>query len=210
MTDELRDRLAAVDPAAAGVSVDPADSPRAELLRRRIMTTPDLADSSADRPPAVHRSRWSRLQIGLAAAAAAAVVAGGVTTYVVTRPDARAPAASAMTLAMPDSGTASSCINPAAFTPEPGVVAFGGTVASVDEGDGLTGTVVLDIDRRFQGIDAAVTQVKLETAGQQTSESVTFEVGTSYLVSAMDGTVMVCITQPSSDELQSLYEGWYG
>lgn len=203
MTDEIFKRLAAADPAASGVSVDPADSPQAELLRRQIMSTPDVIDdtkiSDASRP--------SRARIFLVAAAAVAVLAGGAATYAATRPDAPSTLAGTTLTLKLASGAPASCINLREFTPSPAVVAFAGTVESVSPDD-LSRAVVLDVTHWYQGGSAS--QVILQAAGSQMSEAVDFVAGDQYLVTADAGEVGVCSTGPLSPELKTIYEGWFG
>lgn len=182
--DELRARLARLDPAPPSLPVDLPTSPRAHQLRERAMLT-TTPTSDTPTPPA-----WRRPAV--LAAAAAAVVALGAGGLLAQGDDAPAGKKPVSTLALkgPASsggGTSmSSCVafDVAILRDMP--LAFGGTVTSVT-GDSVT----LDVDRWYKGGDADV--VTVSTPGQNVSiDGVEFVQGTRYLVTATEGTVNTC------------------
>lgn len=182
--DELRTRLARLDPAPPSLPVDLPTSPRAHQLRERAMLTTESTPDTPT-PPA-----WRRP--AALAAAAAAVVALGVAGLVATQgEDAAAPGKATTTLALKAPATGggtsmSSCLafDVAILRDMP--VAFGGSVTEV-----TADTVTLDVDRWYKGGNADV--VTVSTPGQNVSlDGVDFAKGTRYLVTATDGTVNVC------------------
>src|SRR5689334_18232195 len=99
--DDLRVRLSRLDPAPA--SFDPVESPRAQELLERTMTTPVLTSSAPSAPSPRRRG------LVVAWAAAAAVVAVGTASAgIALRPDTK-PATS-LALNLPASGVMASCI----------------------------------------------------------------------------------------------------
>ena len=94
--DELRARLARLDPAPAGSPVDPVTSPRAQELVERAMSTPETQTvpnpDPADELAARRRRPWL-----IPAAAAAAVLAAVVATVLVISGGGATPAGNGAT-----------------------------------------------------------------------------------------------------------------
>jgi len=181
--DELRARLARLDPAPPSLPVDLPTSPRAhQLLERAMLTTASTPDTPT--PPA-----WRRP--ALLAAAAAAVVALGAGGLLAQGDDGPAPKEPATTLALrtadSSGGTSmSSCLafDVAILRGMP--VAFAGTVTDVSGG-----TVTLDVDHWYKGGDADV--VTVTAPGENVAlDGIELVEGTRYLVTATDGTVNTC------------------
>ena len=203
--DDLRARLARIDPAAAG-PVDPVTSPRAHELLERTMQTLDT-HSDLDRVAA--RRRWHRP--ALAAAAAVAVIGIALAATQLTSEDAPKTAApTTVALAVPGGGgvTMSSCIMFDVAILKDMPVAFGGVVTSV-----TPGKVVLDVDHWYKPADNDVTTVELATADGNTValDGVEFVQGKRYLVTATDGNVNTCgYTGEATAELESSFSQAFG
>lgn len=191
MTDEeLRARLRRTDPAATL----PAAAP--EQVSRLVEETMSRT----------HTRRWA-----LPAAAALVLVTAG-TAWAMTRPadvDPRAvpiPAPSAArTVELTAGGIQAKCREPeASRLSEISDFAFEGTVT------GITGGVVtLGISQVFRGEWAGA--VRVRQAGETSEQmlgSGKFEKGRKYLVSASEGTVMICGYSGEADAtgLRALYE----
>lgn len=199
--DDLRARLARLDPAPAGSPVEPGTSPRARDVVVRAMTAPQLLEPVAA-PPARRRRRW--LVPAAAAGLVAALVGGAVALSGGggnTRGEGRDPSTLALSLPAPD--VAASCImfDVAYLAQMP--VAFAGTVTAVD-----AGRVTLDVDRWYRGGDAD--RVTVAVPPQQSSaalDGVDFRQGRRYLVTATDGTVNGCgFSGPADPQLEQAFE----
>lgn len=207
MNDELRERLAAIDP-ARGVTIDPVTSDRARTLMEAVMSTP-LVPADAPAPSASVTSlpgprrparRWSLVAgaLGLAAVAvvAVAVVAGG---------DDPAAPPMALTLESVDP-TMSMCLPVDVATIAAAPVAFSGTVTSV--ADGL---VTLEVDRWYAGGDTAAATIAVPEGFSPALDGVEFIAGTKYFVTALDGQVLGCgLSGPASPELEQLFTEAFG
>jgi hypothetical protein len=203
--DDLRARLARIDPAAAG-PVDPATSPRAQELLERTMQTLDPLPVVREltRPP-----RWRRP--ALAAAAAVAVVGIALGAVQLTSEDTPAVTApTTVALAVPAGGdgtTMSSCLmfDVAILRDMP--VALAGTVVAQD-----ADSVTLRVDRWYKG--GSADQVRIATPAASTSvalDGVAFEQGKRYLLTATDGTVNGCgYSGPATADLEKSYAQAFG
>ena len=205
--DDLRTRLARIDPAPAGSPVDPVTSPRAQELVERIMQTPEirtLPTSAPDDEPAARRRRpWL---IPLVAAALLAIMV--VTVLVVSgggrvgdTPAGEDP--TTLALSLPPSDVAGSCVMFDVQFLAQMPVALAGTVTAIDEEQ-----VTLDVDRWYKGGDADL--VTVAVAPGQTSaalDGVDFREGERYLISATDGTVNGCgFSGPAEPQLEQAFE----
>jgi hypothetical protein len=72
MTDQLRQRLARLDPMHPGVGTEPLTTESSRNLLEEIMSTP-----VTEQPPAAPEPKRSRWLVGVAAAAALVVAVGG-------------------------------------------------------------------------------------------------------------------------------------
>jgi hypothetical protein len=194
--EDLRSRLARMDPMAASVPVDPSTSPRAqELLETVMLTTEHTTGTSLSAP------RWRRP--AALVAAAAAVVAIGVGSVVATN-GGSSPARHKSTLALKAPAVhpgMNACIRFSVDILKGMPVAFGGTVASVG-----ADTVTIDVDHWFKGGSADT--VTIAVPGFNTSVgTVQFVQGTRYLVTATDGTVNACgFTGEATPDLEAAFE----
>ena len=190
--DELRARLARLDPAGSS-PVEAASSPRAAEQMEHAMQTLE--------PTATPRR--TRLLMGAAVLGTAAAVTAGV---LVRGGDPVTPVdePTTLTLAMPPGDQFASCMPFEVQFLADMSPAFAGTAVEVGEEH-----VVLDVDRWYAGGDAD--QVRLEAPGGAAAEAlgygVDFEEGQRYLVTAANGTVNGCgYSGPATPELQQAFD----
>lgn len=208
--DELRARLARIDPAPAGSPIDPVTSPRAQELVERAMNAPELqtldTDAPTDELAARRRRRW------LLPAAAAVLVAAMVGAVVALSggggdTPGRDQGPTTLALSLPPSDVAGSCMmfDVAFLAQMP--VAFAGSVTAID-----ADRVTLDVDRWYRGGDADLVTVAVPP--QQTSaalDGVDFRQGERYLITATDGTVNGCgFSGPAEPQLEQAFEQAFG
>jgi len=198
--DDLRARLARIDPMRPGAARPLPSLTAADLTERAMQTIhTDLESPLPDR----HTAPWRRPRL-LAAAAAAALVLGAGAVFATAGDDPTPKSGEPTTLALslPDNTVAGSCIafDVAFLRDMP--VAFAGTVTAVS-----ADTVTLDVDRWYKG--GSADQVAVALASGQTSaalDGVDFAEGRSYLVAAANGTVNGCgFSGPASSELETAY-----
>ncbi|HVM55461.1 MAG TPA: hypothetical protein VNT54_09420 [Solirubrobacteraceae bacterium] len=194
--DELRDRLAAIDPAHDVATEPPTTSSSRSRLERIMHTDPNV---TTDRPSTPGAARRPLL---LAAAAAVAVaVAGGV---VLTRGGDESPVASGppVELTLGASDAMASCLPVDAEILADMPVAFAGTATAV-EGD----TVTLTVEEWYAGGDAGTVVIHAQSGMEALIDGFTFAEGEAYLVSAAEGTVSFCgFSGPATDELRAVYD----
>jgi hypothetical protein len=200
--DELRNRLARLDP-QADAPVDPITSPRAQDLLERTMSTDTLTETQA---PAPRRNRL------LLAATAGVAAAGIVAAVVITSGDNPAAPAKKTVLALkapPGAGgpTTSMCIQFSVDQLKTEPVAFAGKATSVD-----ASSVSLDVTKWYKGGTADVVTVSTPDRSSIALDGMTaFQVGKDYLVSAFDGTVVGCgFSGEDSAELRGAFEQAFG
>ncbi|MDI6911010.1 hypothetical protein [Nocardioides sp.] len=205
MTDELRARLRAADPAA---SLPPADPDGVTRLLEDVMstelTTENRETGTRDRGPLT----W------LVAAAAVLIIAGvglfGVLNHD-TDPAAPPTAADDKTvteLTAPSAAAyAARCMVPNADLLRQQTVAFEGSVSTIADG-----MVTLVVAHWYAGDPTDLVRVQAPPADlQQLIGAVSFEPGERYLVSATDGRVTVCgLSAPWSADLAALYGQAFG
>lgn len=195
--DDLRARLAGLDPMPASISVDPLTSLRAQELLEHVMTSTDQTTKAAP--------MWRRP--ALLASAAVAVVALGVGAVVAANSGgstATPTPKSTLALKVADSGgaiTSNSCMIFSVDLLRGVPVAFGGTVT--DLGDG---SVTIAVDKWFKGGTADV--VTIATPPLNTSAgTVEFVKGKRYLVTATNGTVNSCgLTGEATPDFEKSFE----
>ena len=206
--DELRARLARLDPAPAGSPVDPVTSPRAQELVERAMSTPETQTvpnpDPADELAARRRRPWL-----IPAAAAAAVLAAVVATVLVISGGATTPAGGGATedpttlaLSVAPSDVANSCImfDVAYLAEMP--VALAGTVTAIEPRQ-----VTLEVDRWYRGGDADLVTIGVQDNNSVALDGVEFVEGERYLVTATDGVVNGCgFSGPATPELEQAFE----
>ncbi|HWL44907.1 MAG TPA: hypothetical protein VNQ73_18335 [Ilumatobacter sp.] len=212
--DELRDRIARIDPSPDGLPTEPITSPRARALLESIMTTPLLTEQPAQQaPPQPARSprrpspkRW----LGAAAAVVGLTGAGfgiAATTTGVFTADAPVekpqPEPTVMELSTGDTDPSlMSCmmLTPEAIAVSP--VAFRAVVDSV-AGD----VVTLAVDTWYAGGDADIVTLTAPQGMEALIGGLEFQAGQAYLVTAFDGVVSYCgQTGPATPELQAMFD----
>ena len=196
MTDQLRERLARLDPMHQGVDTEP---PSRELLEG-IMSTPVV-----EQPESGPEQKSNRWLVGIAAATALVLAVGGVIalTGEGTDPVASEPPLE-LNAAVEDA--MASCIMFSVEELARAPLAFEGTVTSVDGA-----TVILDVDHWFKGGDAG--QVVLNAPPNMVAliGGIPFEAGGQYLITAYDGNVNYCgFSGPSTPEFRADFEQAFG
>jgi hypothetical protein len=196
MTDQLRERLARLDPMHPGVDTQP---PSRDLLEE-IMSTPVIEQPETG--PDQKSNRWL---VAVAAAVALVLAVGGgfLLTGGGTDPVAAGPP---LELIAGGEDPMAICI---AFSVEElarAPLAFEGTVASV-EGDSVT----LDVDHWFKGGDAGQVILNAPQGLDALIAGIPFEVGRQYLITAYGTDVNYCgFSGPSTPELRASFEQAFG
>lgn len=207
--DDLRDRLAGIDP-ARDLPTDTATGARGRALLEDIMNAPltdeqpETTPTSRTAPPA---GRGSRRPWWIGAGAAAAVIAIVALGVAMLGDDADEPeqagGGEAIELSLGEGQDAmASCLalSPEMLTPMP--LAFAGTATAID-GE----RVVLDVTQWYQGGDAATVELTAPAGLEALIGGIDFQVGQSYLVSAADGFVNYCgFSGPDTPELRAIYD----
>jgi hypothetical protein len=197
MSDEMRERLANLDPMHSRVPTEPTTTESSRELMERVMSTP--VRERTERPVDHGRRTWA---IGAAAVAALVLaVAGGVA---LTGGNGF-PAADAPPLELTAGGEdlMASCLM---FSPEElervAELAFEGTVTMV-EGDRVT----LSVDTWYRGGEAARVALTAPQGMEALIGGIPFEMGEQYLISAQSGSVNYCgFSGPSTPELRAGFE----
>ncbi|HEU4320308.1 MAG TPA: hypothetical protein VFS66_09525 [Acidimicrobiia bacterium] len=195
MTDEMRERLARLDPMHSGVPTEPTTSESSRRLLEDIMNTP--IKEKTEPTPAPRRT----LVFGIAAVTVLVLAVGAGLAFM---GGDEAPVASApLELTAGEEDLMAMCI---AFSPEElekvAEIAFEGTVTSV-EGD----TVTLTVDTWFRGGDAIEVVLNAPQGLEALIGGIPFDVGTQYLITAQDGNVNYCgFSGPSTPEYRAAFE----
>jgi len=204
--DDLRARLSRLDPAPAGVPVDPVTSPRAQELVERAMSTPVQTPDSTSPDELAARRRRPLLLVAAAAAALVALVGGFFAFGSLGGddgsggPEAQQP--TQLELSLPPADVATSCIMfDVAFLAEM-PVALAGTVTAVEPGQ-----VSLDVDRWYRGGTADQVTIAVQENNSAALDGVDFRTGERYLLTATNGTVNGCgFSGPADPQLESAYD----
>ncbi len=197
MTDQLRERLARLDPMRSDVPTESATTRSSRQLLEEIMSTPPVEQPATESTP--QRSRW---MLGVAAVAVLVVAVGGA--IALSGDNGGDPVASGppMELSAGADDPMAMCIMFSVEELAKAQVAFEGTVSSV-EGE----TVTLDVDTWYRGGDTAQVVLNAPAGMEALLGGVPFEVGSQYLVTAYDGNVNYCgFTGPSTPELKAAFE----
>jgi hypothetical protein len=196
MTDQLRERLARLDPMHAGVDIEP---PSRELLES-IMSTPVI-----EQPETAPEQRSNRWLVGIAAAAVLVLAVGGAIALTGGGTD---PVASEPALELTAGGEdlTAMCIMFSVEELARAPLAFEGTVTTV-EGD----TVILDVDHWFKGGDAGQVILNAPQGMEALIAGIPFQVGGQYLITAYDGNVNYCgFSGLSTPEFRAAFEQAFG
>jgi hypothetical protein len=200
MTDQLRDRLARLDPMHQGVETEPLTTESSQRLLEAIVSTP--VTEQPETGPEQKPNRWL---VGIAAAAALVLAVGGAIALTGGGND---PVASGppMELTAGTEDVMASCIMFSVEELARAQVAFEGTVTSV-EGE----TVTLDVDEWFNGGDAEQVVLHAPPGLEALIGGIPFEEGQQYLITAYDGTVNYCgFSGPSTPEFRAAFEQAFG
>lgn len=202
--DELRDRLAGIDP-ARDVATEEPTTPSARSRLERIMHT----DTDTTTTTTGTSTRFGgRLRLAAAAAAALVVVAVGAVALAGGGGGNDEPVASGapVELSLGASDSMMSCMPVDAAILADMPLAFAGTATSV-EGE----TVTLEVDEWFTGGDAATVVLRAQSGTEALIDGFAFEEGAEYLVSATEGTVNFCgYSGPATGELRAVYDAAFG
>jgi hypothetical protein len=213
--DELRDRIARIDP-ARDVPTEPITGARARTLLEDIMKTPIHldADGRSDSdggttPPSDVGSARSKsprrwwLGAGAAAAVVALAVAGAAIGGVFDGSSTPAQAGPPLQLSSGEAPNPSMMclqLTPESVAPVP--LAFVGTATSVN-GEQVT----LDVTKWYVGGDAATVELTAPAGQQGLTGGIDFQVGQSYIIGAYDGVVAYCgLSGEATPELQAIYD----
>ena len=192
--EQLRKRLARLDPMPSAEPVDPWTSLRAhELMEHAMLTTEHTPNTAA--PP-----RW---RLPALAAVAAVIVGIGAVATLLERPGGEPAPQAVTTLALQaaESGASMSCVPFSADVLAAMPVAFGGTVTAV-----ASGVATLDVDRWFKGGTADSVTITTPTAESSTDTPELVQ-GKRYLVTATNGTVNSCgYSGEATPELAGFFE----
>lgn len=205
--DQLRARLARIDPMPRAVSTDPPTSANAQDLRETIMQTAESTPTHDEEP------RRPRTVLFIAAAAAVVVLAVGAYAIgssddtdddIAVDTESPEPTELALTLAPTDPMAICIVVDPTVLAPSE--IAFAGTVGGVTDS-----SVSVDVDHWYKGGDADVVTLSIAEGNDVALDGVAFESGDRYLVSATGGTVNSCgLTGPASPEFEAMYAEAFG
>jgi hypothetical protein len=200
MTDQLRDRLARLDPMHPGVETEPLTTESSQRLLEAIVSTPVI-----EQPETGPEQKPNRWLVGIAATAALVLAVGGAIALTGggTEPVASGPP---LELTAGTDDVMASCIMFSVEELARAQVAFEGTVTTV-EGD----TVTLDVDQWFKGGDAGQVILNAPQGMEALIAGIPFEVGGQYLITAYDGNVNYCgFSGPSTPEFRAAFEQAFG
>jgi len=198
--EDLRARLAAIDPIHRGVVLDPLPAPSRTDIKDHVMKVIDHPTAQGQRP-----LWWRRPQVLAAAAATVAAAAIGVGALVNAGGNGPTPQQTpsstvALTVAPGDAMASCLVFDVAVLSEMP--LAFAGTATDVQ-----ADSVLLTVDRWYRGGSAESVTVSVP-AGQRSValDGVEFAPGQRYLVTATDGAVNGCgLSGPATPELEQAF-----
>lgn len=201
MADELRDRIARIDPMPSDVPVEPVTSETSRRLLEKVMST-DLEQS-----PRVENASRSPWFVAVAAAAALVLAVGGVIAFGDRTDGPSVAEGPPLELTAGGEDAMASCIM---FSVEElarvAEIAFEGTVTSVDGS-----RVTLTVDHWFKGGDAAEVVLDAPQGMEALIGGIPFAVGDQYLITAQTGQVNYCgFSGPSTPEYRTAFEQAFG
>lgn len=197
MSDELRERLARLDPMHSGVPTEPTTTESSRELLETIMSTP--TKQPTERAADKSRRGWT---VAVAAVSALVLAVAGVLALVGgedTPPAAEPP----LELVAGGEDIMASCIM---FSPEEldrvAEIAFEGSVTAVD-GD----TITISVDTWFRGDEAGEVILRAPQGMEALIGGIPFEAGGQYLISAQGGNVNYCgFSGASTPDLRAGFE----
>lgn len=185
MTDEMRERLARLDPLPPGVPARTTES--SQHLVEEIMSN-EVAVRTDTR-------KW------LPAAAAALVVAGIAAAFALGGGGSQP-----LVLSAPSDDLTQMCIQFSVEELAKAPVAFEGVVTSAD-GE----AVELDVTQWFKGGDADTVVLEAPSGMEALIGGIPFAEGESYLITAYDGTVNYCgFSGPATADLRDAFSAAFG
>ncbi|WP_283498990.1 hypothetical protein [Cryobacterium sp. PH31-O1] len=189
----VRVQLQSADPAH---ELPPVSPTWLDHRMEQIMTTQPTITTVTEKEPRPIFRRWMPV-VGVAATLA--IAAAIVVPLALGSPE---PSVEALKAPLGGGLASGSCIVLAPETVAAQEQAFAATVMQI-QGD----TVVLEVTERFGGDVADRVEVTQVDALTSDFSGVPFEVGQSYLVGALDGTITGCgVTGPDSAELRAVYD----
>ena len=190
----LHDQLRRADPARA---LPPASPTWLDHRMEQIMT--DQSPSTTTVTPEQPRPAFRRWMPVVGVAAGLAVAAAIMVPLALGGPE---PTVEALQPPLGGDLASGSCLALEPATVAAQDQAFAATVLNI-QGD----TVVLEVTERFAGDVADRVEVTQVDAITSDFSGVSFEVGESYLVGALDGTITSCgVTGADSSELRAVYD----
>lgn len=182
MTEDLRERLARLDPMHAGVSTPTATDESSRHLLENIMSTPLKEETETAPAP---RRTWT---IAVAAVAALVLAVAGGIAFTGGRDTPPVASGDVLELTAANDDPLASCI---VFSPEEldrvAETAFAGTVTAID-GDRVT----LNVDSWYRGEEVAQVALIAPPGMEALIGGIPFETGGQYLISAQNGTINYC------------------
>lgn len=197
MTDEIRERLARLDPMNSDVPTEPTTSESSRKLLEDIMSTPikERTETKPGRP-----RQWT---IGIAAASALVLAVAAGLALNGAGGEAPTVAGPALELTAGGEDIMMSCI--AFDTTElerVAEIAFEGTVTSVD-GE----TITLEVDTWYRGADNTRVILHAPHGLEALIGGIPFVTGEQYLISAQGGSVNYCgFSGVSTPEYRAAFE----
>ena len=181
MTDNMRERIARLDPMASGVPARTTES--SQHLLEEIMSNEVVVHSDT--------RKW------LPAAAAALVVAGIAAAFALGGGGASQP----LVLSAPNDDITQMCIQFSVEELGKMPVAFEGVVTEA-EGEAIE----LDVTKWFKGGEADTVVLEAPSGMEALIGGIPFAEGDSYLITAYDGTVNYCgFSGPATAELRAAF-----
>lgn len=195
MTDEMRERLARLDPMRSDVSTESVTTPSSRKLLEEVMSTQVVEKKESPASP----NRW------LPAAAALVVVAGVAAAFALGG-GAPITAAEPLALSAGQDDPMAMCIQFSVEELAKAPLAFEGTVVSVDGA-----TVELEATNWYKGGDAERVVIEAPTGMEALIGGIPFSVGGDYLITANDGTVNYCgFSGPATPDLRASFQAAFG
>ncbi len=197
MSDEMRERLAKIDPMPSVVPTEPTTSESSRELMERVMSTPVKQRTEA---PAGARRPWA---VGVAAVVALMLAVAGGTTLIGGEDPPPVADSPPLELTAGGEDVMASCMMFSAEELERvAELAFEGTVTEVD-GDRIT----LDVETWYRDGDASQVVLNAPQGMEALIGGIPFAVGEQYLISAQAGSVNYCgFSGPSTPALRAEFE----